>query len=324
VKETESWNTGISSAEQTRASQESPVINELVFEALREKRRTRRWSIVLRLLGLGLFALLLFGLFGHKLPGFVGSSSRHTAVIDVQGIIAEGEVASASAIVAGLERALADRNTAGVILRINSPGGSPVQSGIVFDEIIRLRNQNPSIPIHAVVSDIGASGAYYLAAAADNIYADKASIVGSIGVRLDSFGLEGAMKALGIERRILVAGENKAMLDPFLAQNPEQIAHMQTLLDEIHNQFIAAVKRGRGDRLRDDPDIFSGLFWSGAQSLEMGLIDKLANVKHVAREVIGAAKLVNFTQQPDLVDRLARRFGASVSQRIRSWYLQLH
>ncbi|MBX2824367.1 MAG: S49 family peptidase [Gammaproteobacteria bacterium] len=310
------------SAEQTRRNAESELINDLAFAALKEKQRARRWNIAFRLIGFMLFALLLAGLFGDRLSGLFGGTGRHTAVVEVQGIISDGEYGNARSIVESLERALSDRNTAGVILRVNSPGGSPVQSGIVFDEILRLRGEYPSTPIHAVVSDLCASGAYYIASAADNIYADKASLLGSIGVRMDSFGFEGAMDMLGVERRVLTAGENKALLDPFLPQQPEQVAHLQTLLDDIHMQFIDAVRRGRGDRLRDDPALFSGLIWTGAQSVKMGLVDKLANEHYVAREVIGARRLVNFTRQPDLVERVADRLGASVRNGLyNSWTL---
>lgn len=311
-RETESWNSGIPTAEQTRNSAESEPITDLAYAALKEKRRARRWNIIIRLLGLALFALLLLGLFGERLTGLMGGAGQHTAIVEVQGVIADGEYANARSVVENLERALSDRNTAGVILRVNSPGGSPVQSGIIFDEILRLRGEYPSTPIHAVVSDLCASGAYYIASAADNIYADKASLLGSIGVRMDSFGFEGTMDLLGVERRVLTAGENKALLDPFLPQQPEQVAHIQTLLDDIHEQFIEAVRRGRGDRLRGDPALFSGLIWTGAQSVKMGLVDKLANEHYVAREVIGAERLINFTRQPDLVDRLAGKLGASV------------
>jgi len=323
VTENETWNSGISTAEQGRHAPESALINELAFAALREKQRARRWNIVLRVLWLLLFAVLIAGLFGSQLSGLLGGGSRHTAVVNIRGVIAEGEPANATSIVASLERALADRNSVGVILRINSPGGSPVQSGIVFDEILRLRNEYPSKPIHAVVSDLCASAAYYIASAADNIYADKASVVGSIGVRMDSFGLHGTLDMLGIERRLLTAGDNKALLDPFLPQQPEHVAHLQTMLDDIHDQFIAAVRRGRGDRLRDDPELFSGLVWTGAQSQKMGLVDKLANETFVASEVMGAARLVNYTQKQPLSERLIRKFGAVVVNQINARQVQL-
>lgn len=310
-------------AEQSRQGPESTLINELAFAALREKQRARRWNLVLRLLWMLLFAILLAGLFGSQLAGVFGGGSRHTAVVDIQGVIAEGEPANARSIVSSLEQALADRNSAGVILRINSPGGSPVQSGIVFDEILRLRSKYPAKPIHAVVSDLCASGGYYIAAAADKIYADKASMIGSIGVRMDSFGFQGTLDLLGAERRLITAGENKALLDPFLPLQPEQVAHVQTLLDDIHDQFISAVRRGRGDRLRDDPALFSGLVWTGAQAVTMGLIDKLAHENFVAEEVIGASRLVNYTVEPPLGERLIRKLGAEIGRRVTTGTLQL-
>jgi len=320
MSDSEAWNSGITTAQQRaqRTLEQNPgehIVNELAQAFLDEKRRSRRWTIFFRLLFALLFLLAIIALFGSRLVDVTKvGSERHTARVDIRGVIGAGELANANKIVDSLENALSDDNTAGVILRINSPGGSPVQSGIIFDEIFRLRNQHPGIPIHAVVGDVCASGGYYIAAAADRIFADKASIVGSIGVRMDSFGFEGTLEKLGVERRLLTAGEHKGMLDPFLPENPEQMAHVQDMLDEIHAQFIAAVRRGRGDRIADNPQLFSGLIWSGEQALEQGLVDELANESYVAREVIGESTIVDFTHQQDLYEKLMSRVAVSLSR----------
>lgn len=297
------------------------ILTELTREALVEKRRSRRWSIFFRFLFAALIlAAILIPLLANLAPD---GDSRHTAVVDVKGVIAEGMDASANNIISAMENAYEDNNTAGILLRINSPGGSPVQAGIVYDEIKRLREKHPDIPVHAVVTDVCASGGYYIAAAADNIYADKASIVGSIGVVAGGFGFVDAIDKLGIERRVLTAGENKVMLDPFQEQNGEHTAHFQTLLDDIHEQFINVVKEGRGNRLSSEPDIFSGLFWTGEQSLDLGLIDGLSNEQRVATDIIGAEKRVEFSPQKDfaerLMDRLVSRVSAEISHSLKLW-----
>jgi len=216
-------------------------------------------------------------------------------------------------LVSGLRRAFKDKNTAGVILRINSPGGSPVQSGYVYDEIKRLRKKYPDIKLYAVVTDICASGGYYIASAADEIYADKASIVGSIGVLMDGFGFVDTMKKVGVERRLLTAGKHKGILDPFSPLKPSEVKHVQRLLDSIHQQFIDAVKAGRGDRLADDPQLFSGLFWNGEEGLKLGLVDGLGSSSYVAREIIGEEKVVDYTARPNYFDRFAERIGATMA-----------
>ena len=229
-------------------------------------------------------------------------------------IISDEAEASADNVISGLRDAFEDDNTAGVILRINSPGGSPVQAGYIYDEIKRLREKYPDIPLYAVVTDICASGGYYIAAAADEIYVDKASIVGSIGVRMDSFGFVGTMDKLGVERRLYTAGESKAFLDPFLPSKASDVAHIETLLVDIHEQFINAVKEGRGDRLKESEDMFSGLIWTGEESLDMGLVDGLGSSSYVAREIIEAEEIVEFTTEPDLLERIADRLGVGVAQ----------
>ncbi|WP_127477066.1 S49 family peptidase [Sulfurivermis fontis] len=291
---------------------ERDVLNRLAFASLNEQRRARRWSIFFK----GLMFLYLFALLALMLPGQQGGSvklGRHTALVEVKGIIADGTEASADNIVTGLRKAFEDKNTAGVILRINSPGGSPVQSGYVYDEIKRLRAKYPAIPLYAVVSDMCASGGYYIAAAADSIYANKASVVGSIGVLMNGFGFVDAMDKLGVERRLLTAGEHKGFLDPFSPSRPEDVAHIKTILGDIHTQFITAVKEGRGARLKDDPILFSGLVWTGEQGMELGLVDGLASASEVARDVIGAENIVDFTPRPHYFEKLAASLGTAMA-----------
>lgn len=290
------------------------VLNKLIFASLNEQRRTRRWSIFFKsLLAAYLFALLVL----MMLPPGAGDGERfgigkHTALIEVQGVIAPDAKASADHIVTGLREAFKDRNTAGVILRINSPGGSPVQSGYIYDEIKRLRGLHPDIKVYAVIADVGASGAYYIAAAADEIYADKASVVGSIGVVMHSFGFVEALKKLGIERRLYTSGEHKGFLDPFSPERKEETVHIKQVLADVHAQFIKAVKDGRGERLKADPKLFSGYIWTGEESLKLGLVDGLGNSSYVAREIIKAEKIVNFTPRDDLFERLTERLGTSM------------
>ncbi|MDH3712521.1 MAG: S49 family peptidase [Gammaproteobacteria bacterium] len=294
------------------------LIISLATASLTEQRRARRWGVFFKaVLLLYLFALLVtFG--SYEFGAEPLEAGRHTAVVDVNGLIAASKDASAENIIAGLQAAYEDEDTAGVILHINSPGGSPVQAGIIYDEIRRLRTENSTIPLYAVVADVCASGGYYIAAAADRIYADKASIVGSIGVRIDSFGFVDAMRDLGVERRLMTAGESKGLLDPFLPSNKGEVRHVQSLLDRIHDQFINAVKAGRGARLKDNPQLFSGLIWTGEESVEYGLIDELASLEKVARDVIGAKRLVNFSPRKDLFERFADRLGTAVAASLSS------
>jgi protease-4 len=294
-------------------SWERKFITKLAESSLREQKSARRWGIFFKLLTFAYLITLLL-MFSDSEISSSKLTTSHTALIDLSGLIAEGEKASSDNIVTALREAFEDKNTVGVILRINSPGGTPVQAGYIYDEIIRLRETYPDIPLYAVISDMCASGGYYVAAAADKIYADKASIVGSIGVRMDNFGFVDAMKKLGVERRTLTAGENKALLDPFAPIDEKVNEHMQTMLQSIHQQFINAVKTGRGDRLKEDAaGLFSGLIWTGEQSIELGLVDELASAGYVAREVIGEEDIVNFTVTDDLLNRLAKRMGASMA-----------
>ncbi len=292
---------------------ERKLLTNLAESSLREQKRARRWGIFFKLATLG-YLIVLFIAFADSGISPSKLSSKHTALVNLTGMIAEGELASSDNIVAALRNAFKDENTAGIILRINSPGGTPVQAGYIYDEIIRLREKYPDTPLYAVISDMCASGGYYVASAADKIYADKASIVGSIGVRMDNFGFVDAMKKLGVERRTLTAGENKALMDPFSPVNENANKHLQAMLTNIHQQFIDSVKKGRGDKLKQDINgLFSGLIWTGEQSLEIGLVDELASAGHVAREVIGEEEIVDFTPTDNVLDRLAKRMGATMA-----------
>lgn len=290
---------------------EQSLVNELAREVLSEQRRNRRWGIFFKaLFGLYLFAFLVI-YFAENVETGSLIGEKHTALIDIQGVIAAKTEARADYIVTGLREAFEDRNTKGVILRINSPGGSPVQAGYVNDEIKRLREKYPEIPLYAVISDVCASGGYYIAAAADKIYANKASIVGSIGVIMAGFGFVDTIEKLGVERRLLHAGENKGFMDPFQPLRLDEEAHVQGLLDEIHQQFIDVVKNGRGDRLVNDEKLFSGLIWSGEESIKLGLVDGLASASQVARDVIGAEDIIDYTKHENYLDRFANRIGSA-------------
>jgi len=295
-------------------SWEREIVTQLAESSLKEQRRSRRWGIFFKLLTFAYIGGIIY-LYGNASLSDVSLNEKHTALVELNGVIADTGVANADSIVTALRDAFENENSAGVILRINSPGGSPVQSGYIYDEIIRLREEYPDTPLYAVISDICASGGYYIAAAADKIYADKASIVGSIGVRMDNFGFVDAMDKLGVERRLLTAGKNKALLDPFLPENENAKKHMQVMLTEIHQQFIKAVKTGRGDRLDESVEgLFSGLIWTGETAVTIGLVDELASSSHVAREVIGEETIVNYTVKEDLLERFAERLGSTVAQ----------
>ncbi|MDP3211787.1 S49 family peptidase [Methylotenera sp.] len=291
------------------------VIEKLATAALTEQKTARRWSTFFKGLTftyLLILLLMLLGVFGDEKKTF----DEHTALIEINGVIQAGGEVTADAVMASLNDAYESKGTKGIILRINSPGGSPVQAGIINDEIRRQKKLHPKIPVYAVVEDICASGGYYIAAAADKIYVDKASIVGSIGVLMDGYGFTEAMKKVGVERRLMTAGENKAMLDPFSPVNPKHQELAQAMLDEIHEQFKTVVRQGRGSRLKETPETFSGLFWSGEQSIKIGLADAVGSADYVAREVIKQEEIVDFTYQDDLASRIAKRIGASVSTAI--------
>lgn len=294
------------------ANWQRDVIEKLAFSALTEQKIARRWSTLFKSLTfvyLLILILMAFGVFNDGKKKF----DSHTALIDISGVIEAGGEVNADAVMSSLHDAYDSKGTKGIILRINSPGGSPVQSGIINDEIKRQKKLHPNIPVYAVVEDICASGGYYIAAAADKIYVDKASIVGSIGVLMDGYGFTETMKKLGVERRLMTAGENKAMLDPFSPVNPKHQELAQTMLNEVHEQFKAVVREGRGKRLKETPDVFSGLFWSGEQSIKLGLADALGSADYVAREIIKQEEIVDFTYQEDFTSRIAKRIGASVS-----------
>ncbi|MBO6279601.1 MAG: signal peptide peptidase SppA, partial [Pseudomonas sp.] len=287
-----------------------------------EQRRARRWGIFFKSLTfLYLIVVLLVFTPFLDMERTATKGAGYTALIDVRGVIADKEAASADNLITSLRAAFEDPKVKGVVLRINSPGGSPVQSGYVYDEIRRLRGLHPDIKVYAVISDLGASGAYYIASAADQIYADKASLVGSIGVTAAGFGFVGTMEKLGVERRAYTSGEHKAFLDPFEPEKPDETKFWQGVLNTTHEQFIASVKQGRGDRLKDKehPELFSGLVWTGQQALPLGLIDGLGSASSVARDVIGEKELVDFTVQESTFDRFSKKLGASVAEQLAMW-----
>ena len=292
---------------------ERKVIEKLATSALSEQRRARRWGIFFKLLGFGYLTFIILLALDWRGDTESLSSTKHTALVELSGVIQSRGDANADHLTSALQAAFKDKNTQGVILRVNSPGGSPVQAGIIYDEIRRLRVLHPSIPLYAVVEDICASGGYYVAAATDRIYVDKASIIGSIGVIMDGWGFTGAMEKLGVERRVLTSGQNKAFLDPFGAVDEAQRQHAKTMLTEIHEQFIDVVRKGRGKRLKESPELFSGLMWTGAKSVELGLADGLGSGDYVAREIIKAESIVDYTQKENIAERFAKRFGAGVA-----------
>lgn len=308
-----------SSPTSSPAGWERETILRLATAGLTEQRRARRWSIFFRLLGF-IYVAVLIGLYSHVDFKTAALDGKHTAVVNLSGIIADGDEASADNVIRGLRAAFEDSSTVGVVLRINSPGGSPVQAGYIYDEILRLRGKYPAIPLYAVVQDICASGGMYVASAADRIYVDKASIVGSIGVRLDSFGLVGTMEKMGVERRLFTAGANKGLLDPFLPLNEIEVKHIQDMLGQVHQQFIAAVKKGRGDRLKDDPQLFTGLIWTGEEAIKLGLADSLGSTGSVARDIFKAETTVDYTIKRSWIDRVSEQVGASMGTAVSSYF----
>jgi protease-4 len=292
---------------------ERDTLERLAFATLHEQRTSRRWRIFFRFAWLALAAALLWT--GVEKTGITANdaSQPHTAVVEIKGEIADDTDASADAVVTAMRAAFEDEGSQAVVLLINSPGGSPVQAGIINDEIRRLKAKHKK-PIYAVVEESCASAAYYIAVATDEIYVDKASIVGSIGVLMDGFGFTGLMDKLGIERRLLTAGENKGFLDPYSPQSKTQRAHAQTLLDQIHQQFIQVVREGRGNRLKETPEMFSGLFWSGQQAVDLGLADGMGSLDYVAREVVKAEDIIDYTRHDNVAERLAKRFGAAMGE----------
>jgi len=299
-----------------KSSFERDIVEKLAFSAITEQRRARRWKIFfIFLFFIYLFAapILMSGKF--EWPD-MEKGEKHTALVDLEGVISSKSEASADKVVTALRDAFEDEDTAGVILRINSPGGSPVQSSYIYSEMKRLREKYPDIPLYSVITDLCASGGYYVAVGADKIYANESSIVGSIGVIMNGFGFEGTMEKLGIERRALTAGEHKALFDPFSPMKEEEKAHLQVMLEDIHEQFINTVKEGREGKLAGDEKLFSGLVWTGDKAKALGLVDEFGSAGYVAREVIKVEDIVDFTGKQDLFDRFAERFGASVSNQL--------
>lgn len=292
---------------------ERQTLEKLVFATLAEQRSARRWRTFFRLAWLGIFVLVAWALMGRGGASSTDKSLPHTAVVEIKGEIASGADASAEFVVAAMRAAFEDSGAQAVVLLINSPGGSPVQAGIINDEIKRLKAKYKK-PVYAVVEESCASAAYYIAAGADKIFVDKASIVGSIGVLMDGFGFTGLMEKLGVERRLMTAGENKGFLDPFSPQSDKQRAFAQQMLDQVHKQFIDVVKAGRGSRLKETPELFSGLFWTGQQAIDLGLADQLGNLDYVAREVVKAEDLVDYTRRDNVAERLAKKFGAAIGE----------
>jgi protease-4 len=298
---------------------ERAVIEKLALAAVTEQTRARRWGVFFKSLMFAYLAIALSLVIYPKISKHFGAESKnHTAVIDVVGMIAEGQNANADSIIESLREAVKDEHTKGIILHANSPGGSPVQSSYVYEEIRHIKKDHPDLPIYAVVSDMCASGCYFIVSASDKIFVNPSSLVGSIGVLMDGFGFVDGMQKLGVERRLLTAGAHKAMLDPFSPPKEDETLYMKSLLAQVHQQFIAAVKAGRGDRLKETPDMFSGLVWTGEEGVNLGIVDGIGNQDFVAKDLIGAEKLVDFSRQEHLLDKIAGKLGASFGHEISS------
>lgn len=292
---------------------ERELVTRLATAALKEQRRARLWGIFFKLLTFAYITLILAVTVDWKGRAEVAGGKKHTAMVEVSGLIAPGSDASAEKVILALQAAFKDKNTQGVVVRINSPGGSPVQAQTIYDEMRRLRKKYPEIPLYAVVEDICASGGYFIAAAADRIYVGRASIVGSIGVLMNGFGFTGLMEKIGVERRLITAGENKGMLDPFSPLEEKDKQHVKQMMNDIHEQFIGVVREGRGKRLKEGPEIFSGLVWTGQKSIDLGLADGIGSLEYVAREVVKAEDIVDYTQKEGLAAKFAKQFGAGAA-----------
>lgn len=299
-------------SENANQNWERQALEHLLLENLKETRKARRWKAVFRILTLIVFVGVVLAVFDFHLPGRGMGMEKHTALVTLEGEISSSSMANALDINSSLTAAFENENSAGVVLRINSPGGSPVQAGMMNDEIHRLRKLYPSKPFYVVVEDICASGGYYVAVAGDQILVDKASLVGSIGVIMEGFGFTGLMDKLGVTRRMITAGSNKGMMDPFSKENPQQVEMIKTMIDEIHQQFIAVVKAGRGDRLKETPEMFSGRVWNGEQAIKIGLVDGYGTVETVARDIFKAPDILDYTMKENFAERVAKRFGAEV------------
>ena len=299
-------------SENANQNWERQALEHLLLENLKETRKARRWKAVFRFLTLIVFVGAVLAVFDFHLPGRGMGMEKHTALVTLEGEISSSSMANALDINSSLTAAFENENSAGVVLRINSPGGSPVQAGMMNDEIHRLRKLYPSKPFYVVVEDICASGGYYVAVAGDQILVDKASLVGSIGVIMEGFGFTGLMDKLGVTRRMITAGSNKGMMDPFSKENPQQVEMIKAMIDEIHQQFIAVVKAGRGDRLKETPEMFSGRVWNGEQAIKIGLVDGYGTVETVARDIFKAPDILDYTMKENFAERVAKRFGAEV------------
>jgi len=315
------WNNDTTSSAASPAGSSKPnweqsVIERMVMSSVTEQRRSRRWGIFFKSAFLAYLIFILFVTFSGDDDSTGGLNEPHVAMIKIEGVIDAQRPANAADIIDGLERAFKEKNATAIILNINSPGGSAVQAGEVYDEIMRLRKENPEKKVYAVISDAGASGAYYIAAASDKIYANKASIVGSIGVLMDGFGFVDTMKKVGVERRLVTSGEHKGWLDPFSPVNLQDVDYLKEMLDTVHTQFIDSVKAGRGDRLKESPELFSGLAWSGEQAVGMGLVDGLGSINSVARDEFKTDNIVDYSHKDNFLDRLSSQFGASFAQQI--------
>ena len=311
--------------ETNQESWERGVIEKLASAALKEQRRARRWGIFFKLAFL-MYMLFILYLAMSDTTGTGVPLGDHTGLVELEGVISSDSRASADVLITGLQDAFKNKHTKGVIIRANSPGGSPVQADYVYNEIKRLKKKYPDIPVYAVISDACVSACYYIVSAADKIYANETSLVGSIGVISEGFGFVGTLDKLGMQRRIYTAGKNKGILDPFSPERESDVKHMHVLLDEVHQHFINAVRSGRGDRLKTDtPDLFSGLFWTGQQGLAMGLVDEFASAGTVARDVIGEEDIVDYTPEEDWLTRISDRFGAVMSHTLsglQQWHLR--
>ncbi len=299
-------------SENANQNWERQALEHLLLENLKETRKARRWKAVFRILTLIIFIGVVLAVFDFNLPGRGMGTEKHTALVTIEGEISSSSMANALDINSSLTSAFENENSVGVVLRINSPGGSPVQAGMMNDEIHRLRKLYPAKPLYVVVEDICASGGYYVAVAGDQILVDKASLVGSIGVIMEGFGFTGLMDKLGVTRRMIAAGSNKGMMDPFSKENPQQVEMIKTMIDEIHQQFIEVVKAGRGDRLKETPEMFSGRVWNGEQAIKIGLVDGYGTVETVARDIFKAPDILDYTMKENFAERVAKRFGAEV------------
>lgn len=288
------------------------ALEKVTLAAIREQRATRRWKMVSTLILFILMGLAIWAIFAPSTDK-IASGGRHTALVKLSGEISADSSASAKNIVHALDSAFAASHSAAVILAINSPGGSPVQSGIIYRDMMRLRKKYPNKPLYVVVGDTCASGGYYVAAAADKIFVDRASVIGSIGVIAGSFGFTGLMNKLGVERRVQTAGENKDLLDPFVPQSPRGKANIQAMLNQIHQQFIDAVRQGRGTRLKETPDMFSGLVWTGEEGVKLGLADGFGDINQIARQLVKADNIVDYTEKDSFTERVARRIGTDMA-----------